>query len=1296
LPLETSTDDVGGDSLDKRYSSIVGSNIKRSNNVITLDYDETIWIRQPFATRTENVTPFFAKTWEGSMQLYPTVDVWIDVDRMESNDVIMEGSFRGVAEALKSEISTQEDGERIGVSPIQWGSWEVTGIDLDTHQEVNSSTSVTQGTAQRQGTQAEFEAAGFTGPPPDTFRFNQATTTTTTVTTTNTFLDLSLSQQRSGEQFTVTEEIDTASFGDRIAKRSIVTFMRSRNIEFTSRGLKPYTQVYSFFDSVDVTDFCCSKLLEIQMVSGTFEVGETVIGQFELEDVTNSSNIVSFRVAASNHKYGPYNSPSDTFDANPYDRQNRLPETYSASSTVLNIDTFSLSDNASGEFYGIPKKGMVIRGVSSGAQAIISDIRLITDRIGTIIGSFLVPSDAVGSVRFETGRSRFRLTNSPVNSQIEGVVTTFSEETFYSQGDLDTKQETTLSLRNARVSVNDEFRETRSLSDSTLIDSETTVSSSTTARDIGYVDPLAQTFFVDDTTGIYLSKVDVFFATKAESTPVTLQIRETTTGIPNSRILPFSEVELTPDKINISDNASLRTSFIFDTPVYLESQKEYAIVLISTTDEYTVWISTFGQFDVSTLDRESGRALVSTQPLLGSFFRSQNASTWEPDSYSDLTFELFRADFASSGFIEVCNSNLPEKMEVMTKNPLTAESNKVKVSLSSTITNTNITLGNTIIQNLEGLPQTSGKLIGYGGSASGSLNITNSGVGYVDSTYNGVALRSITGEGVNATANITINNGGAISATIANGGTGYVVGEILEPVSLELGLGMRLSVSEISGRNELIIDNIQGDFEQNIVKFINNSGDPTDFSNDGSELTITRISTITDGEHFKVFHRNHGMHSSSNTVILRDIGSDIDKTPLTSQYPSASGSTTEISVSNVSEFLTFEGVAVSSGNPGYIKILDEILSYTGTSGNNLTGVSRQIDSTKGFTYSVGTLVEKYEMCGVSLRRINKTHNLSNVSQSIKEPISADYYYIKVDTSSQNGINRSANSGSPKLRFNKTASAGGSYGKATYNIPFEMLIPNIKQTVPIGTNIKSTVRTISGKSLGGNEVSFVDMGYQDISNNSITYFDTPRIVASKINEENKLFDLPRNKSVSMNIYMSTIDSRISPTLDLSDINLVLISNRVNSPISDYANDFRVNTLKEDPNLFAYVSNPILLDNAATSLKVVLDAYVHNDSDIRVLYSIGENSNEFILFPGSSNINPDNQSIISSISSDGSPDSKMVKQDIYTHTPTISNFNQYEFTANVNYDFKYFKIKIIGTTKNQSYVPIIKNLRIIALA
>ena len=42
--------------------------------------------------------------------------------------------------------------------------------------------------------------------------------------------------------------------------------------------------------------------------------------------------------------------------------------------------------------------------------------------------------------------------------------------------------------------------------------------------------------------GIYLTSIDVFFQSKDERLPVTLQIRPVETGLPSSKILPFGEV----------------------------------------------------------------------------------------------------------------------------------------------------------------------------------------------------------------------------------------------------------------------------------------------------------------------------------------------------------------------------------------------------------------------------------------------------------------------------------------------------------------------------------------------------------------------------------------------------------------------------------------------------------------------------------------------------------------------------------------------------------------------------------
>ena len=147
------------------------------------------------------------------------------------------------------------------------------------------------------------------------------------------------------------------------------THIRSRNVSFAAGGLKPLTRYYPFFDGSSGLDII-PKLIEITMTSGSFQVGETVKG------FIGGNNLFSARVVQPNHKTGTYNSPTTTISLNPYNRGTTLSTTYSASSTVLNIDAQALSDEVLGKYSGYITTGMVLLGETSGAQASVSNIRL--------------------------------------------------------------------------------------------------------------------------------------------------------------------------------------------------------------------------------------------------------------------------------------------------------------------------------------------------------------------------------------------------------------------------------------------------------------------------------------------------------------------------------------------------------------------------------------------------------------------------------------------------------------------------------------------------------------------------------------------------------------------------------------------------------------------------------------------------------------------------------------------------------------------------------------------------------
>lgn len=251
-----------------------------------------------------------------------------------------------------------------------------------------------------------------------------------------------------------TKSPQSYSFGDQVLQSKMVPYMRSRNIEFVCKRLRPFTRVYPFFGGVDVAQYIIPKLLEITMSSGVFQVGETVIGSSDNPLTPGFSHTITFRVAQQNHKYGDYSNPSDVYTTNPYDSGNAIPQLYSATSSILNVDTYSLANQPQGQFGGRIFIGMKLRGQTSQAEATITDIKLVTDQIGVVIGSFFIPDGNVdANPRFECGAKVFRVTGSSTNSQIFGTYTTSAEEQFFAEGKVNTVQENVIVTRPIRIEL---------------------------------------------------------------------------------------------------------------------------------------------------------------------------------------------------------------------------------------------------------------------------------------------------------------------------------------------------------------------------------------------------------------------------------------------------------------------------------------------------------------------------------------------------------------------------------------------------------------------------------------------------------------------------------------------------------------------------------------------------------------------------------------------------------------------------------------------------------------------------
>ena len=505
-----------------QFNATTSTNVvKTDGNVVMLPYDNVAVVTQPYASRTENVNPFNVFTFIGRIDLTPASDDWIDIERLPARVENVEGDFSAVSRDLQVDQN--------GFAPIQWGSWQTNWTG-----ETVTSRSQTTSQSGTYGVGRQLGRAGHGQRRQGLFYLHERRT----VRVVN-------NQARQGIRTRIVPKIERRSLGDQVLSRSSIPWIRSRNIGFNVDRMKPRTRFYAFFDGVAVTNYITPKVIEIIKNSTTdsrtnetpFVVGETVTGQ---------TSGCQLKVVA----------PDDGYKTNPYGKGTEaLPTSYSSQTEYLNHDITAISETVSPDYFGNVQVGELLVGQTSGAVAVVRDRRLLTDNVGNIQGCLFIPSpknDA--NPRWATGTRAFRFTTSDENSKTPGAVDSSADTTYSATGTLQTVRENILAVRNAEI-VRDTVTEDRVV--------ETT---RTETRQIGWYDPLAQSFIVEEEGGMFLTGVDIFFNTKDTNIPISMQIRTMENGYPTKTILPFSDVTITPDNIEISESAAVPTRFTFKEP----------------------------------------------------------------------------------------------------------------------------------------------------------------------------------------------------------------------------------------------------------------------------------------------------------------------------------------------------------------------------------------------------------------------------------------------------------------------------------------------------------------------------------------------------------------------------------------------------------------------------------------------------------------------------------------------------------------------------------------------------------
>ena len=548
------------------YDSDQSTNCIIKGDNVYPEFIDSVWISQLQVSGTENINPFAVVTHMGALDLSPQTDEWRETQ--QAADVVVGG---GTVNSFSGNQATL-------FNSSQW-NWAGTQVGASRSQVIGGGSSTSSGSSTQtftgQGAAGNWRA---TATRTQTTNFQTTTTTTTSATA------------RVNSFSTVRSVV-----GDRVIDVAVIPFMRSRTVSFRAQGLKANTQVFPFFDGVDVS-------AHVRATGFT-------------------------RVAVRNNELG-----------------NTLVRTAS---------------NPSG----------------SG--------NLFTDTEGKVEGEFVIPNNS--TIRFRTGTREFKLLDITVNN--EDDATSIAVAPFVSAGVLETRQRTVQSTRVRNIvtgtstSSSSSTRVTGRSTNTTItnrniVTGEVRVDGVTTVppRTVRVVDPLAQSFFVPEQDGVFVTKVDIYFNSKDDTIPVQMQIRPMINGHPSSEdIVPGSVLFKSASQIVTSSDATQATTFTFEEPIFLMPYTEYAVVLIAETNNYNVYVAETEQFVLGSTEKR-----ITSQPSLGSLFKSQNTTTWTADQTKDLMFQLYRAKFTvgtSTAILE--NASVPNRL--LDGDPFTSTSGSTRI-----------------------------------------------------------------------------------------------------------------------------------------------------------------------------------------------------------------------------------------------------------------------------------------------------------------------------------------------------------------------------------------------------------------------------------------------------------------------------------------------------------------------------------------------------------------------------------------------------------------------------------------
>ncbi len=152
--------------------------------------------------------------------------------------------------------------------------------------------------------------------------------------------------------------------------------------------------------------------------------------------------------------------------------------------------------------------------------------------------------------------------------------------------------------------------------------------------------------------------------------PPSVVVKGIGNGAGGCEIQTFIEIDTPAVRMGVAidregvTNSTTPTNFKFDYPVYLQNDTEYALVVETDSTDYKLWASRLGETDIAT------STVITTQPALGSVYKSQNTESWQEDIFEDLKFTMYRAEFNTTRPATLVLKNKSLGYELLSNNPI--------------------------------------------------------------------------------------------------------------------------------------------------------------------------------------------------------------------------------------------------------------------------------------------------------------------------------------------------------------------------------------------------------------------------------------------------------------------------------------------------------------------------------------------------------------------------------------------------------------------------------------------------